>query len=505
MKRILSLFLCLCWAVSLLSGCRMESGEAYVPTGDALALETDEEESYVKTDETQEISLVYYPNQSMNPIFSTDYTNRVIFPLLYQSLFVVDRNNEVIPQLCQSYTVSEDLRTYEFTLNPRATFSDGSQVTAQDVAHCYWAVSESAYYGGRFQQVSGLYPTEAGTLVMTLKQACDDLPRLLDIPIVKGSEVWADYPIGSGPYILSGTETNRYLSRRSNWWCHSDDLLITAGRIPLLAAQNPTEVRDFFEFGDAGVVCTDPGSDRYVEYRCDYELWDCETGTFVYLGFNLQSALFQHVNIRQAVVKGINRSVLVDEYYQSFALEAELPASPNFPYYSKALAQNYAYDREKFLSDMSAAGVMGRSVRLLVNSDDSLRVKVAQEIGRMLNECGLIVTVEAVGSGEYVNRLSTGNFDLYLGQTKLSPNMDLSGFFSEGGSLNYGGLTNLNVYSQCLKALENEGNYYSLHQTIMENALICPLLFRSHAVYAARGLLTQLQPARDNLFCYSIA
>ena len=38
----------------------------------------------------------------------------------------------------------------------------------------------------------------------------------------------------------------------------------------------------------------------------------------------------------------------------------------------------------------------------------------------------------------------------------------------------------------------------------MDQGYICPVLFRSYAVYASRGQLTDLQPARDNVFCYSI-
>jgi len=122
----------------------------------------------------------------------------------------------------------------------------------------------------------------------------------------------------------------------------------------------------------------------------------------------------------------------------------------------------------------------------------------------MLNACGLIVTVVEVGTSEYRKRLSEGEFEMYLGQTKLSPNMDLTPFFSEGGALSYGGLADISRYTLCLQALESESGYYTLHQTVMDQALICPLLFRSYAVYAARGLLTQLQPARDNLFFYTI-
>jgi peptide/nickel transport system substrate-binding protein len=150
------------------------------------------------------------------------------------------------------------------------------------------------------------------------------------------------------------------------------------------------------------------------------------------------------------------------------------------------------------------SSVKGSSIKLLVNSSDSLRLRFAQEIGRMLNTSGLLVEVDARAEGYYEGALSRGEYDMYLGQTKLSPNMDLTPFFSANGALNYGGIDDIGVYTLCLQALENQGNYYTLHQRVMEDAYLIPVLFRSYAVYASRGLLTNLKPARDNLFCYSI-
>lgn len=503
MKRIISLLLCLCMMAGLLCGCRAEDPESYVPTGDALVMEAEEVVKKVTTDGTQSFSLAYYPEKGLDPIQCTDYTNRVLFPLMYQGLFSVNRDNEVVPILCESCTVSPDLRTYTITINPKATFSDGSPVTAEDAASSLHEAWRSDYYGGRFFQVASIYAADTKTLVVGMNQACGDLPRLLDIPIVKRQEN-VEIPLGSGPYVLGGTEAMRYLVRRSNWWCSSNDLLVTADRIPLEKAETVVDVRDYFEFDDVGIVCTDPGSDRYTEYRCDYELWDCETGIFVYLGFNLYSSLFQNVSARQAVLKGIDRQKLSDSYYRGFAFPAELPASPNSPYYSASLAQKYAYNQTEYLSLAAASGASGKSIRLLVNSDDSLRVRVAQEIGNMLNAGGLIVTVDARPTNDFRYALSVGDYDIYLAQTKLSPNMDLSHFFSENGALSYGGLANVSNYTLCLKMLENEGNAYTFYQTIMDEALLCPILFRGYAVYAARGLMTDLSPARDNLFFYTI-
>ena len=52
----------------------------------------------------------------------------------------------------------------------------------------------------------------------------------------------------------------------------------------------------------------------------------------------------------------------------------------------------------------------------------------------------------------------------------------------------------------CKDALENSGNYYSLYESVMENGSLCPVLFKSYAVYATRGIITNMIPAVDNVF-----
>ena len=103
MKRILAILLCLVTLLGMLPGCTAANApEAYEPTGDALLQEEEAEEAGVVTDQEQSFSLAYYADRSLNPIKSNDYTNRVLIPLVYQSLFSVTRDNEVIPVLCKS-------------------------------------------------------------------------------------------------------------------------------------------------------------------------------------------------------------------------------------------------------------------------------------------------------------------------------------------------------------------------------------------------------------------
>ena len=502
MKRLLAIVLCLCLA---LCGCAAPQGDPYTPTGNGLEYGPEYTGPQVtpgKDESPKALSLPYYKEKTLNPYTCADFTNRVLFSLLYQGLFSVDRNYTVQPQLCKSYTVSKDMKTYTFYLE-NATFSDGAPVTAQDVIASLNAARENSYYKGRFFHFKEISVSADGGVAVNLNIPYEDLPILLDIPIVPAAQVASNRPIGSGPYYLYSAPAGESLRKRGSWWCNAK-LTVNADTIALFPASSATHIRDQFEFADLSVACTDPGSDRYADYRCDFELWECENGIFLYLGTSSNSNVFKNDKVRTALTHAVNRDSLVSEFYRGFARSATLPASPLSPHYSQSLAQKYGYDSEKFAQAVKDAGLEGSEIIFLANSDDSLRLRVARIIAKMLEAGGLKVTMKELGGNAYVEALKAWNYDIYLGQTKLSPNMDLSAFFHTYGELSWGGVNDVATYALCLQALENHGNYFTLHKQVMDQGLICPVLVRSYAIYTARGAVSNLTPARDNLFCYSM-
>ena len=170
----------------------------------------------------------------------------------------------------------------------------------------------------------------------------------------------------------------------------------------------------------------------------------------------------------------------------------------------------YSYEPLKFLEKLRSYRVPTsknggtREFRVLVNADDSARVSIARSIASTLTELGLnAVTVEESGR-TYKDILVAANYEIYVGMTRLSPTMDLTEFFRPYGELGRGGLANETLNNMALNALENSGNYYNLYKKLGEDGRIIPLLFGHYAVYAQRGLLPNLDPARDNVFFYTI-
>lgn len=513
MKKRASLLLVLALVLAL-CGCGTKiDNSGYVATGDAILMEGQEPEDIMPEEEnTQELTLAYYPDRSLNPLFGSDYTNRVLMSLMYQPLFAVDGKKNVTPILCGQYKVTTDNRNWTVYVDAAATYSDGSKVTAQDVLGTYQKAMENEYYKNRFLHVLELVLTEDGNgVIFKLDTPIGNLPLLLDVPIVKASEVEAALPLGSGPYIFSEGLGGAHLQRVANWWCGNLKIPATDESIALVEVTSPADVRDEFQFGDVSVVCTNPMSDSFAEYRCDYELWEIESGYMLYIGCNvLYSDFFDDGTLRTALTYAFDRETLAQDTYNGMVDVVTLPCSPSETYYSKTLASKYEYDALRFVDFLGRYSIprdkkgTTETLRLLVNSEDSARVRIARSIAESLTELGLPCKTEEYSGSVFKAHLQSENFDIYLGMTRLSPTMDLTEFFRPWGEMHWGGLTNETLYNMTKNALENSGNFYNLYQKLADDGRIIPLMFGYYAVYAQRGLIPDLSPGRDNVFYYSL-
>ena len=499
MKKIICIFLLL---ALLLAGCSQGKTD-YTPTGGGLYQGETTLPASPPISADQKLSLVYYPEETLNPYLCADYTNRTLFSLLYQSLYALNPEGEAQSMLCSGYQLSWDKKTHVFSVE-KATFADGTTLTAADVALSLEAARKGRVYSGRFTYIDQISVTADGERVqITTTIPYENLPLLLDVPIVKGSQTGVSMPMGTGPYRLEQNSSGCWLRLRLDWWCRAE-LPLTAAKIPLIAAQSARNIRDEFELGQVGVVCANPGSDNYADFRCDSDLWDCENGIFLYLGCRSRSTVFSGEAVRSALISAIDRQTLCRDIYRSFAQPAVLPASPDFAYYDEALASQYPFNPDLLRQALEAENLLGQEVRLLVNRDDGRRVRAAQAIAKMLEECGLKVTLRQLSGDSYTKALSQGSYDLHLGQTVLSPNMDLSAFYKEDGALSYGGMSDTGIYALCQQALSSSANYKALHQAVLDDAVLCPVAFLQYAVYGQRGLVDGLTPARDFVFYYSL-
>ena len=456
--------------------------------------------------ELESFGLAYQPDYGLHPYNCESLNNRVIFSFLYEPLFAVTQELDAVPVLAKDYTVSDDGTTTTITLRSGVRFHNGKELTAQDVVYSLESSRGTTYYGNRLHDVTSIEAAEDGSVVLTTSVAYGDLPLLLDIPIIPDGSMDEAVPSGTGPYKFESTER---LVRSTDWW-QDGAPLVDYDEISLTAVTTTADIRDNFEYENINMVLTDPNSAAYAGFHNDYELWEDATCILQYIGYNIGSRVFSNYGLRSAITYAIDRDTIVSELMGGFATAATLPCQPSSKLYDAKLALKYSYSMENFYRQLESASVedmdhdgrldlyvssLGYAVpvsgTMIVCSSSYQRVQVATKIVQDLNALGFDLTLKSMDYADYRAALVAGNYDLYYGEVRLSPNFDLSMFFQSGGSLTYGSLADSTMQSLCNRMLVNSGNSYNLYQRLCDRGYLTPIMFKNHAVYTTRGAVSE--------------
>lgn len=444
-------------------------------------------------------SLAVYPSYSLHPVLTENRANLTLASLLYEPLFQLDETFQAVPVLCRSYAASEDKLTWTFTLRDNVTFSDGTPLTGEAVASALnTARQPGSRYAQRLRDVTAVTAGE-NDLTITLSRPNGDLPALLDIPIANGT---GDRPAGTGPYVLSGEGDALSLTARTGWW---QDKSLPAREIPLKSVERGDDLISAFASGDIGLVDVDLMGTHSLGYSGSYETWDYATTDLLYLGFNTQKGLCQHPEVRQALARAVDRDPIVQVDYARHAVSAALPVHPDSPLYDRALAQSLSYAPEETVSLLEDLRLPGRTLALVVNSENTAKAAAAQRVAYQLEAAGMKVTLNKLAFEDYTAALAAGNFDLYLGEVVLTADFDLSPLLSSAGALNYGGWRDsqgdaLLSAMQSASGDQRKTAAQALFTYLEEQAPMVPICFKNGSVLTQWGRLSGLSPVRANVF-----
>ena len=143
----------------------------------------------------------------------------------------VDADNIVRPALAQSWRPSDDLKTWTFTLQPNARWSNGDALTTADIGFNFarWLAPDSKSVNRTaLAAVTRFEAIDDRCFALHLSRALCSLPEQLNsstCAIVhrdfdRQAIKWTDNPIGTGPYRLTNFEVGRqaHFERRDNYW-----------------------------------------------------------------------------------------------------------------------------------------------------------------------------------------------------------------------------------------------------------------------------------------------
>lgn len=497
MRRHLQGLFALLLPVLLLAGCWQE--EPFPETGELIQQDQQEHDASAETGVIlpELFSLPYAPGVSLDPITCPDGMQRVVASLLCESLFRLGPDLEAEPWLCQSFTYHAESYTYVFTLRQGVTFSDGSPLTAADVKTALERARKSERYGARLSSVTSVTAGADGTVTVVLSGPNTGFPSLLNIPIPKaGTE---EFPIGTGPYLLSSESSGACLVANQAWWKGNGQ---PTDRIALVEAGDQDTMLYRFTSHDVQLVTADLTGTDPISATGSVSYCDADTTILQYLGCNTTQEPLTDPAFRQALSLGIPRQNLVSAFLSGHGDAAQFPLSPASPLYPKDLETPDSH--ETFSAALQASGyTAGRPLTLLVNTENSFKVSVAQSIASSFSADGIPMTVKALPWEDYTAALAAGEFDLYYGEVKLTADWDLRPLLASGGALNMGGWADPRT-DQLLDAFSSASDrpaaMRQLCAHLKKQAPILPVCFKSTSVLMQADVLTGLVPTMSEPF-----
>jgi ABC-type oligopeptide transport system substrate-binding subunit len=181
------------------------------------------------------VTSVHSNPRSLNPILMDTASDFELAANLFMSLIQIDSQTyQEFPGLCEKVEVSKDQKTYTYTLNKNAKWSDGTPVTSDDVEFTFKKMMDPTVYAAPLRgQFGGVtfekIDQQKFKFLVSVPKFNTRLNLNTFVPVQKKQfENEKDFngskanlkPVGNGPYLLKTISRDQFvmLERDRNWW-----------------------------------------------------------------------------------------------------------------------------------------------------------------------------------------------------------------------------------------------------------------------------------------------
>ncbi len=364
--------------------------------------------------------------------------------MVYDGLVYYGENGEIKPALAESWTISEDGKTYTFKLREGVKYSDGSDFNAQNVVKNFDTIFSD--------ENKGNHSWFAFTNYLVSYKAVDDLTfeftlstpysaTFYDLAMIRPIRFLADTafpedgdtakgikaPIGTGAWKLAEHVKDEYAVYVPNeyYWGEkpkSDKVIIKV--IPdseTLALQ--------FESGDIDFIYGNGliSLDRFNAYKDDpaYVTATSEPMSTRMLLLNTNSEFIKDINVRQALSHAIDKQSVADNIFGGIEKPADTIFAPNVPNTNVDI-KTFNYDlaaAEKILNDAgwqkNSDGIMEKDGKTLSIVFPYISAKITDKsVGEYVQgewaKIGVDVQLKALDEKTYWANASKGDYDVML-------------------------------------------------------------------------------------------
>ncbi|WP_163268401.1 ABC transporter substrate-binding protein [Chelativorans alearense] len=361
----------------------------------------------------------------VDPIWTTSYIVRDHGYMIYDTLFAMDANGEIQPQMVDRYTVSEDKLTYTFTLRGGLLWHDNQPVTTADIIPSIkrWAARD-ALGQTVMTFVTSIEAKDDLTFEIKLKEPTGLLIFALgkpssNVPFMMPKRIAETDPntqisefIGSGPFVFMSDEwrpgDKAVYTKFEGYKPRSEAPSgLTGGKVAKVSRVEWRVIADQQQAVNALLngeidIIQQPGADLFPLLKDDPSIKIVDWNPYGYqfnLRFNQAVKPFDNPKIRQAALYALNQEDFLQaaignpEYYTvckaMFVCGTQLETIAGM---EDKLESNFAKSKQ-LLAD---AGYDGEPVVLLHSTDLPALTNIAPVAKSLLERGGFVVDMQSM-------------------------------------------------------------------------------------------------------------
>ncbi|MED0992388.1 ABC transporter substrate-binding protein [Bacillus nitratireducens] len=397
------------------------------------------------------------------PYFQQNGWDGNVTSVIFASLVSTDKQGKPTPELAEKWDVSSDQLTYTFHLRKDLKFSDGSPLTADDVAFTLTLLHDKAYEGeidisqyavkggkdykeGKATSIEGIQVVDPQTIKVTTEKVNSQTLTALGGPVLSKAYYGKGYkqntsldylkelygkPIAAGPYkfekYIPGQEV-RFVANE-NYYAGKPKIpnfiyKITAGDTKLQLFQ--TGEVDYTGLGTGDEILEQAKGLQFANIQIE------TAASFSYIYMNNNKPYLKDKKVRQALIYGLDRKKYVDTALKGYGTVANVPIHPTSWAYTEEGVNKYEYDKEKAKKLLDEAGWKvgsdgirekdGQKLKLSYfgpssAKDSDLLIPIAKE---NYKEIGVEFNPEFMDFNTMLSKVNKGDYDLASVSTPIT-------------------------------------------------------------------------------------
>ncbi|SME87896.1 ABC transporter substrate-binding protein [Pseudobacteriovorax antillogorgiicola] len=362
--------------------------------------------------------------RSFDPRNNVDANSQYLESLVHCSLIDFDPGGTTMPSLAiDTPSWSKDGLTMKVKIKDAVKFSDGTTVTAKDVAATYQSlISENLARSGAFRGVKSVSAEGPYTVAFQLNEPDATFESNLVVGIlpekfVKSKKTADKDTPGCGAYVIAEQQIGELTLKRNSQYSLGPKAKMEHILIKVVKSEKTRFAK--LRTGELDIVQNTINRDLVKKVEREYpQLTVLRRPALktTYLGFNMRDSITGNPKVRQAIAKAVERQPIIQHILGGLATPAQTMLPPDSPFYFDGLSKSTLdLAGANKLLDKAGFKKKGRYRFTLSykTTTNATRINIARAIASQLKKIGIKVKVEPMEWGRFKQDVEKGRVQLW--------------------------------------------------------------------------------------------